>query len=797
MAMLLSSLGPIYADNQSSNAMDIWYRQPAEEWMMEALPIGNGRIGAMFFGGVARERIQFNEDTLWSGANCQEDELPALKEAIPQMRKLLAEGDIPGANTVQSNAGVFPRARFGAYQSFGDFYIEFAGQEGEVSNYCRSLDISRAVGNVTYQVGEVKYKREYFASRPDQVMVIRITADQPGQITARISKTTPHSKGQISVENSRDILLKGKMPDSGMQYASRLRVLIEGGNLKVDGNDIRVEKADAVVLLLAAKTNYVMNWPDYLGKDDPEIVTLRQVEAASEEKYDQLLKRHLEDYQALFGRVSLELPTSIDRAALPTDQRLIAYTLNHSEKKKNGGDPGLEAILFNFGRYLMIASSRTGTMPANLQGLWNASTKPAWDCDYHTDINIEMNYWLTGSTALPECFEPFSRYVDHLRKPGRETAKDYFGAEGFYVSIYSNPWGYAGPRWLWPGAAGWLSQNLYDHFLFTGDREYLRDLAYPFMKEACAFYSDLLVEYKDGTLAVAPSLSPEINFRYTDGKFYRHCAGSAIDQQIVYGLFEDTIEAAGIMEVDAELVDKLKVHLKHLSQPVKIRSNGEIQEWIEDWPPQDPQHRHLSHLYALYPGRMIHPDTTAAWVEAAEKTLDTRGKKGSTGWGAAWQIACWARLHKPEIAHDAFTQLIKRCRDSNISYSGGGGTYDNLLTCHSPFQIDSNFGFTAAVSEMLLQSHMGNWKNGYEIHLLPALPKAWLDGKVTGLRARGGFIIDLEWQDGKLTKAKVCSQLGRPCRIRYHKNIVDLSSRREHSYTLKMVKGQLCCETIN
>jgi alpha-L-fucosidase 2 len=408
-----------------------------------------------------------------------------------------------------------------------------------------------------------------------------------------------------------------------------------------------------------------------------------------------------------------------------------------------------------------------------------------------------MNYWLNGPTNLPECFSPFADYVDFLRAPGRKTARNYFNAKGFFVNIYTNPWGYAEPRWSWTGASGWLCQNLYDHFLFSGNQDYLRDKAYPIMKEACLLYLDLLIPYKDNSLVISPGVSPEINFRFSDNRTYRTSAGASIDQQIVYDLFTNTIEAAGILKTDANLISILKDRLKRLSSPVKIDKNGNIQEWIEDWEAEDLQHRHISHLYALYPGRMIDPLNTPKWAEAAVSSLILRGEN-QTGWGTAWRIACYARLGKGEKAHAFFKSLLRRCTDTSIVYRDGGGAYDNLRTCHSPFQIDGNFGYSAAVAEMLLQSHIGNWQQGYEIHLLPALPKAWSNGLVKGLVARGGLTIDIEWKDGKLFNAVVSSEQQNSTKIFYNGKIIELKISKGKSLSLdsklNIIKpGSLSC----
>ena len=769
-------------NKSSGSLLKLWYTQPATEWMLQALPIGNGNVGAMVFGAVNKEHLQFNEKSLWSGKR-QEVENPLYRSKMDRVKKLLAAGKISEADVLLKEAGQFPREHFGAFQPFGDLYMEF--DHGDVAtDYHRELDLSNALATVSYRINGVTYRREYFASFPDQVIVMRITADQPEKISMRITMTTPQEQGSIVVSKDLDLIVKGRMPENGMQYNAHLKINPNGGTASTTANAIEIKKANSVVLLLSAKTNYAMNWPTFTEDIDPGLVLNKYIKNASAKTYDQLFKTHLKDYSYLFNRVQLKLDRPINRSSLPTDQALIAYTKANQEHAQDGGDPGLEALLFNYGRYLMIASSRKGALPANLQGIWNNSKKPAWDSDYHTDINLEMNYWINGPANLPECFSPFANYVDFLRAPGRKTAKKYFNASGFFVNIYTNPWGYAEPRWPWTGASGWLCQNLYDHFLFSGNEGYLRNKAYPIMKEACLFYLDLLIPYKDKSLVVAPGVSPEISFNFSDHKNYRTSAGASIDQQIVYDLFTNTIEAARILKTDAQLINILRDRLKRLSPPLKVGKNGALQEWIEDWQAEDPQHRHISHLFALYPGKMIDPLNTPQWAQAALNSLILRGDN-QTGWGTAWRIACYARLGQGEKAHAFFKTMLRHCTDTGIVYRNGGGTYENLLTGHSPFQIDGNFGYSAAVAEMLLQSHIGNWQQGYEIHLLPALPKAWPNGMVKGLMARGGFSVDIEWKAGKLVKAMISSDQQKSTKIRYNGKAIVVKISKEKPFSFR------------
>ncbi len=755
------------------NEKILWYNEPAEEWMTQALPIGNGSVGAMIFGGIEKEHIQFAEQSLWSGKPHDHSQ-PSFQKKIPEVMELLAKGRVVQGNDLLKGEEIPAREFFGAFQPFGDVFMEFSHQ-GEITDYHRELDLSRSLATVSYKVNGINYHREYFVSFPDQVVVMRITADQPGKINVLVSKTSPHESSKVQTEDNTDLVLKGQMPESGLNYGSRLRVINQDGTITVDKKGLLVSEANSITLLLSAKTNYDMNWPSCQSDVNPHEIVENQVNVAAKKTYDKLLTAHLEDYQPLFNRVSLSLESPLDRSKLPTDKRLIAYTNANEQGAENGGDPGLEALLFHYGRYLIISSSREGSLPANLQGVWNDSKTPAWESDYHTDINVQMNYWLTGSTNLPECFGPFADYVDFLRKSGSEAAKNYFNARGFFVNIYTNPWGYAEPRWLWPGAGGWLCQNLYDHFLFTGDIEYLKEKAFPIMEDACLFYLDLLVPYVDGSLVISPSLSPEINFIHENGKSYRLSAGASIDQQVVYDLFTNTIEAAKILETGNELIEKLTDRLQRLSPPIKIRDNGAIQEWVEDWSAEDEEHRHISHLYALYPGRLIDPVTTPQWAKAADISLKIRGED-HTEWGSAWRIAGYARLEEGEKAYDFFKTILRHTENTDMVYRGGGGAYENLLTCHSPFQIDGNFGFTAAVSEMLLQSHIGNWQKGYEMHLLPALPKAWSNGKVKGLIARGGFEVDMEWENGKLIQAEIFSNYEKTIKIRHNGKVEEFET---------------------
>ncbi len=742
----------------AEDQLHLWYDKPATKWMSEALPIGNGRLGGMVFGGVELDRLQFNESSLWSGSRDTTPTQAQLQTCLPKVRALLAAGSIKEAEELLKAAGNVSRPSFGAHQPFGDVSLTFPDQ-GPVTDYRRVLDLNTAIASVSYRRQGVLFTREYFSSFPDQVLVVHLKADKPGQINVTIAQTLAQPGGSITPGESGDLVGVGAMPISNLRYASRLRVITSGGSSERLEGRVIVKGADTVTIVLAAATDHAMVWPECSSGRDPSKVVANQIHAAAERSIAQLRQSHVADYGALFERVKFCIPgTSDSQLAMPTDRRLADY------RKQNGGDPALETLLFQFGRYLLIASSRAGGLPANLQGIWNDSPKPAWDCDYHTDINIEMNYWLSGPAALPETFGPFASYVSFLRPAGRQTAKDYFNARGFYVSVYSNPWAYAGPRWLWMGAGGWLCQNLFDHYLFTGDTTYLREQAYPVMKEACEFTMDMLMPYRDGNLVISPSRSPEVGFISSDGQRYFHSAGTASDQQIAHDLFRNTIKAAHILGVDADFVAQLQDRLCKLSPPVKIAPDGSVQEWIEPWKLSEERHRHLSHLWALYPGKQITPLTTVSWSTAARKSLDLRGN-GATGWSRIWKICCWARLADGDRAYDLLKGWIKT------------SVLSNLFDSCPPFQIDGNFGYTAAVCEMLVQSHTectilptATSNQAYEafmIDLLPALPKAWQDGSLQGVRTRGGFVVDLSWQSGKLKSVKVKSLKGTHCGLRY------------------------------
>ena len=771
--LLISPFQTGWSSPPGSEDLRLWYKQPATVWMQQALPIGNGRMGAMVFGGVAEERIQFNEKSVWSG-KINSNRNADLIRNMPRIGDLLAQGNVLRADSIYKHSGYlkFNGATsvddFGTYQPFGDIKLKFQDHGGTVQNYRRDLNLSKSTAGVEYTVNGVRYTRTYFCSYPGQVMVVQLSASQPGQLSLEVEGLMPHAPaGQVTVDKQFDLLFSGKMPESGLVYDARLRIITNGTRSVAGTNGVKITKATTITLILAANTNYRMKWPEVLSTASPAALCAGQVNAAAKLSYDQLLNTHVSDYSRLFANVQFGLADLSQSKTLPTDERLAAYQKNNLSKDQPR-DLGLEVLLFQYGRYLLISASRGNTLPANLQGLWNDSPAPVWRSDYHTDINLQMTYWPAGPANLESTFAPLVKYIDFLRPPGRVTAREYYRANGFFIQLYTNPWGYAGPRWLWTGAAGWLCQNLYDQFLFFGNTNYLKQEAYPIMKEACRFYLGVIRPYRGGKLAVVPGVSAEVNFVYTDGKDYRYSAGSAGDQQIVHDLFTNTIEAAGVLNTDPGLVDSLRYVLNNLSEPVKLTGNGTVQEWMEPWAAVDTLHRHLTHLYALHPGRLINPaDSTVA--KAAAKTILKRGA-GYTEWATTWRMLMWARLLRPEAAYDLFNLFVTRSTSEKEEYAYGpgyAGVYDNLLASHPPFQVDGNMGFTAAVTEMLLQSHRGNWQSGYEIALLPALPAAWRDGSIRGLKARGNVEAGMQWKSGKLVKVWLASPADKEITVTY------------------------------
>lgn len=746
--------------SKENGRLKLWYTAPATEWT-DALPIGNGRLGAMVYGGVDKEHLQLNEETLWSGGPHSYDN-PEAYQHLSQVREFLKQEKYIEAEAAAEKMLGVPKYQM-AYQPLGDLFLTFPeGQKS--SNYRRELDLQNAISKVTYTVDDARFVRKIFASQPDQTIVVQLESDKSEQINFDLSLTSPHPSetksldgnillmtGQVAPrkggEGSGARRLIGPWEKEGTKFAAQAKVSADGGEVVAAGNKVSVKNADAVTIVYVAATSFE-NYNDASG--DPLAKVNDYLARVEKKTFQQLYERHTKDYSKLFDRVSIDLGSNESNDTIPTDERLRSV-------KEGGSDPLLAEQLFQYGRYLMIAGSRPGTQPLNLQGIWNSEINPPWASKYTININIQMNYWVAEVCNLSECHEPFLRMVDELQEPGKQTAKIHYQADGWVTHHNTDLWRGTAPvdgaHWgMWPTGGAWLCQHLWEHYLYTGDIEFLKK-SYPVMKGAAEFFMDILVENEEGNLVTSPSISPEHSHGGTnkDGLSSNRsgaslCAGPTMDLQILNDLFSNCIAASEMLDIDKSFRSKIAKTKDRLA-PMKIGRHGQLQEWQEDWDNPNNPHSHVSHLYGLFPSSQINRHKTPKLFEAAHTSLIQRGQSG--GWPGAWRISLWARVGDGDSAYTALNDHVMH------------GLAPNLFNARSVFQIDANFGATAGVAEMLLQSHNN------EIHLLPALPKAWPAGAVRGLLARGGLEVDMEWEEGELIQCKIKSLHGKPFTIRY------------------------------
>lgn len=747
---LLSFLHPF------AQTLHTWYDKPARQWE-ETLPLGNGRLGMMPDGGIRHEHLVLNDITLWSGAPQDANNYDAYKY-LPRIRQLLLEGRNDEAQNIVNQYFICKGPgsggpQWGCFQTLGDLDIEYLNKDTSYTGYRRDLSLDEAVARCTYRIGDVTYTREYFTSFGNDAAFIRLTASKPGQLNLRITLHRPE-KATVTTEG-KTLTMQGQLDNGidgkGMRYIACVEAKLKDGQQHTEQNALVIDNATEVIIYLSAGTDW--RNPAY-KKSTKDILA-----AAEQRSYTAERTTHISNYKKLFNRVSFQLGGPTADSSVPTDKRIVAF------RESKGADNGMPALFYQFGRYLSISSTRVGLLPPNLQGLWANQIHTPWNGDYHLDINVQMNHWPVEVSNLPELDLPLADLVQRMVPNGKKTAKAYYNAEGWVAHVITNIWSFTEPgesaSWgVTKCGSGWLCNNLWEHYAFTGDLNYLKKV-YPILKGSAQFYNSMLItEPKTGWLVTAPSSSPENTFMLPNGNHASICMGPTIDNQIIRELFDHVITAADLLHIDTDLRNTLSARLTRLPPPGRIAPDGRMMEWLEDYKETEPQHRHVSHLYGLYPADLITPEKTPDLAEACKKTLEVRGDDGPS-WSIAYKLLWWARLHDGNRAYKLLLELMKSTLKTDINYGAGGGVYPNLLSAGPPFQIDGNFGATAGIAEMLLQSHAGF------IELLPALPDAWrASGSVKGMKARGNFTVDMEWKDGKITKYRITSPTPKKVKVK-------------------------------